>query len=128
MIFRPALLALLLAAPATAQEVPAGDWPLYARDPGGQRYVPLDQIDRANVDQLERAWEYRLRPDGGGLLLAGTVPVVVDGTMYLPLGDAVVALEAHTGRELWRHAVEGTTVRRHVAYWPGDGGHGPRLF
>ncbi|QZH75218.1 MAG: PQQ-binding-like beta-propeller repeat protein [Erythrobacter sp.] len=123
-----AVLALLLTTSVGAQEVPAGDWPLYARDAGGQRYVPLEQIDRANVDQLERAWEFRLRPDGGGLVLAGTVPVVVDGVMYLPLGDAVVALEAHTGRELWRHQVTGTTVRRHVAYWPGDGEHGARLF
>ncbi len=129
MKLRPALLALALAVPATAQDAPPpGDWPLYARDAGSQRYAPLADINRANVDRLERAWEFRLRPEGGGLILAGTVPIVVDGTMYLPLGDAVVALEAHSGRELWRHAVTGTTVRRHVAYWPGDDSHGPRLF
>ncbi len=120
--------ALALTLPAAAQEEPAvGDWPHYARTHSGQRYAPLADINRDNVGQIERAWEYRLRPQGGGFILAGTVPSVVDGIMYLPLGDAVVALEAHTGREIWRHAVEGTTVRRRVTYWAGDG-TGARLY
>ena len=121
-------LVLLLAGTATAQPTPPGDWPLYARDNSGQRFVPLDQIDRSNVARLERAWEFTLRPEGGGLVLAGTVPVVVDGIMYLPLGNAVVALEAHSGRELWRHPVVGGTPRRAVTYWPGNRRQRPRLF
>ncbi|WP_162925160.1 PQQ-binding-like beta-propeller repeat protein [Aurantiacibacter odishensis] len=120
--------ALALTLPAAAQEeVADGDWPHYARTHSGQRYAPLADINRDNVGQIERAWEYRLRPQGGGFILAGTVPSVVDGIMYLPLGDAVVALEAHTGHEIWRHAVEGTTVRRRVTYWAGDG-NGARLY
>jgi len=118
----------LLGAASVQAETPPGDWPLYARDNAGQRYVPLDQINAGNVGQLERAWTYRLRPDGGGLILAGTVPVVIGGTMYLPLGDAVVALEAHTGRELWRHAVVGGTPRRAVTYWPGNRRQHARLY
>ena len=124
--------ATMLAAPLTAQDsliVPeSGDWPLYAHDHTGQRYSPLDEINTGNIDQLEHAWTYRLRPEGGGGILAGSVPVVIDGIMYMPLGDAVVALEAHTGREIWRHQVEGATVRRSVTYWPGDGELAPRLF
>ena len=46
-----------------------------------------------------RAWTFRLRPEGGAAILGGTVPLVIDGIMYLPLGNAVVALEAHTGKE-----------------------------
>ena len=124
--------AALLGAPALAQDgmivAQDGDWPLYARDYSGQRFSPLDDITPENVGQLEQAWTYRLRPSGGGMILAGSVPVVVDGVMYMPLGDAVVALEAHTGRELWRHAVQGATVRRSVTWWPGADGIGPRLF
>ena len=97
------------------------DWPRYARDEAGTRFSPLDQITRANVGQLDQAWQFTLRPDGGAGLLGGTVPIVVDGVMYLPVGNAVVALEAHTGRELWRHAVEGGLARRAVSYWPGQG-------
>lgn len=124
------LLALVgvLASQAMAQDVPAGDWPLYARDHSGQRFAPLADINRNTIGQMERAWEFRLRPEGGGLILAGTVPVVIAGVMYLPLGNAVVALEAHTGRKLWRHPVAGTTIRRGVTYWPGDSETEARLF
>ncbi|MCL6252000.1 PQQ-binding-like beta-propeller repeat protein [Altererythrobacter sp. KTW20L] len=109
-------------------EQPA-DWPRYARDDWGTRFSPLDQIDTGNVGQLEQAWNMVLRPDGGGGLLGGTVPIVVDGVMYLPLGNGVVALQAHTGRELWRHVPEGGgLIRRAVSWWPGEGANGPRLF
>jgi quinoprotein glucose dehydrogenase len=106
----------------------AGDWPRYARDLEGTRFSPLSEIDTGNVEQLEQAWSFRLRPEGGAGLLGGTVPIVIDGIMYLPLGNAVVALEAHTGRELWRHQIANGLVRRAVSYWPGEGTLGPRLF
>ena len=126
------LAALALPAAALAQgsgDAPApSDWPRYARDLGGTRFSPLDEIDTGNVAQLEQAWSFRLRPEGGAGLLGGTVPIVIDGVMYTPLGNAVVALEAHTGKELWRHNVKGGLVRRAVSYWPGDGAIGPRLF
>ena len=86
------------------------------------------KIDTTNVGQLEQAWSFRLRPEGGAGLLGGTVPIVIDGTMYLPLGNAVVALDGATGRELWRHKVTGGLVRRAVSYWPGDGEIGARIF
>lgn len=121
----------LPALPALAREpapLPAADWPRYARDEGGTRYSPLSQISRDNVSQLQPAWRFRLRPEGGAGLLGGTVPIVLDNVMYLPLGNAVVALEADTGQELWRHEVAGGMVRRAVSWWPGDGRHAPRLF
>jgi quinoprotein glucose dehydrogenase len=127
----PVLLCGLLAAGLSAREadIPAaGDWPRYARDEGGTRFSPLTQIDPANVGRLQRAWSFRLRPDGGASLLGGTVPIVIDGIMYLPLGNAVVALEAHSGRELWRHEVAGGLVRRAVSWWPGNRRHRARLF
>ena len=124
--------AILLPVAATAQEpynvASPGDWPRSARDLEGTRFSPLDEIDTGNVSELEQAWSFRLRPEGGAGLLGGTVPIVIDGIMYLPLGNAVVALEAHTGRELWRHKVANGLVRRAVSYWPGDGTLGPRLF
>ena len=114
--------------PAYTAPPEADDWPRYARDLGGTRYSPLDQINTGNVDQLDEAWSFTLRPEGGAGLLGGTVPLVIDGTMYLPLGNAVVALEAHTGREVWRHPVDGGLVRRGVSYWPGEGDYPARIF
>jgi quinoprotein glucose dehydrogenase len=128
-----ALGAALVSGTAIAQSSmqPApGDWPRYARDLQGTRFSPLDQINTGNVGKLQQAWSFRLRPDGGaGALLGGTVPIVVDGTMYLPLGNAVVALDPTTGQELWRHPLgPRETARRAVSYWPGDGKLKPRLF
>ena len=125
-----AAIALPVAAPAQQPYNVASpaDWPRYARDLEGTRFSPLDQIDTENVDGLEQAWSFRLRPEGGAGLLGGTVPIVIDGIMYLPLGNAVVALEAHTGREIWRHKVANGLVRRAVSYWPGESEVGPRLF
>src|SRR5919112_6073987 len=94
-------------AKSDAVRVDPADWPRYARDLGGQRYSPLDQINARNVENLDRAWSYRLRPEGGAGLLGGTVPIVIDGTMYLPVGNAVVALDPTNGRELWRRPVQG---------------------
>src|SRR5690606_731611 len=111
-----------------AVQVDPADWPRYARDLGGTRYSPLDQINKNNVENLDQAWSYRLRPEGGAGLLGGTVPIVIDGIMYLPVGNAVVALEAHTGRQLWNHPVEGGLVRRGVTWWAGDGQQGAPVF
>jgi quinoprotein glucose dehydrogenase len=123
------LTALVIPAAALAQSgaTPPGDWTSYARDLSGDRYSPLTQIDTGNVEQLEPAWSFRLRPEGGAAVLGGTVPIVIDGVMYMPIGNAVVALEAATGAEIWRHPVKGL-VRRAVSWWPGDGAMGPRIF
>jgi quinoprotein glucose dehydrogenase len=49
-------------------------------------------------------------------------PIVVNGVMYLPSGNRVVALEPETGKEIWRYELpEGLASFRGVAYWPGDG-------
>src|SRR4029453_6539778 len=38
---------------AAAQD---GDWSSYGRDPGGERFSPLDGIKRENVGSLQAAW------------------------------------------------------------------------
>lgn len=123
--------ALGLAASQGQAEAPSladGDWPFYAGDEGGTRFSPLTEIDTTNVDRLEQAWSVRLRPEGGGALLGGTVPLVIDEVMYIPVGNAVLALDAATGEEIWRHEVSEGLARRSVSYWGGDGSLGPRLY
>jgi quinoprotein glucose dehydrogenase len=112
--------------PLQAADNPA-DWPFYARDQGATRFSPLTQINKSNVASLQEAWSFRLRPDGGAALLGGAVPLVIDNVMYFTLGNAVIALQADTGKEIWRHPVKGT-ARRAVSYWPGDGKLKPRIF
>src|SRR5512139_242978 len=79
---------------------PSTEWPSYGRDYTNQRYSPLDQINRSNVAHLTPAWTYR----GGVKATFQATPIVVDGVMYLSLPfNHVVALDAGTGRELWRY-------------------------
>jgi quinoprotein glucose dehydrogenase len=123
-----ALLALSASAPAGAETLRPGDWPRYTRDMAGTRFSPLAQINAANVAQLQPAWSFRVRPEGGGAAVSSATPIVLDNVMYLPIGNAVVALQADTGQELWRHPEPSGAARRAVSYWPGDAAHAPRIF
>jgi quinoprotein glucose dehydrogenase len=120
---------------------PAWDWPTYNRDLAGTRYSPLTQINTKNVSTLVQTWSYRLRPEPGRSvpaidkpassfeLFQQVTPIVVEGVMYLPSGNRVVALEPETGKEIWRYELpEGLASFRGVAYWPGDGKLPPRIF
>ena len=88
----------------------SADWPRHNFDVANSRYAPLDQIDRSNVGSLAVRWLYH----GGG---GRASPVVAGGVMYVTTPDAVVALDAATGRPVWRNAQAGGT--RGAAY--GDG-------
>ena len=56
-----ALLGLaLLSTSALAQD--GADWPTYGHDKGAMRHSPLDQITPANVNDLQIAWVYRMKP------------------------------------------------------------------
>jgi glucose dehydrogenase/catechol 2,3-dioxygenase-like lactoylglutathione lyase family enzyme len=125
-----ALAAVMMLPPARPDEAVTGpgDWARYARDLAGTRYSPLQQIDTGNVAQLQAAWSFRLRPEGGGGILSSTTPIMIDNVLYLPVGNAVVALEADSGSELWRHPVTEGLARRAVSWWPGDESHAPRIF
>lgn len=76
------------------------DWPLPGLDYANTRYSPLQQVHRANVGQLAPAWEAHT----GKIGPFEATPIVVDGVMYLttPYND-VLALDAASGREVWRY-------------------------
>ncbi|MBS1788795.1 MAG: PQQ-binding-like beta-propeller repeat protein [Acidobacteria bacterium] len=83
----------------------------------GQRYSPLRQINRANVGRLEIAWQY----DGGdGAGDSQTQPVIVDGVLYgVSAKHKIFALDAATGKELWRFdsGLTGRGPNRGVSIW-----------
>ncbi len=67
------------------------------------RYSTLDRITSDNVSQLGLAWSYATATTRG---LEAT-PLVVDGVLYATGSWSVVfALDARTGRELWRYDPE----------------------
>ena len=75
------------------------NWAGFGRTPGSQHYSPLDGLNTGNVGKLRLAWSYNL-PPGDSL----SAPVAVDGVVYVASGYSVVAaLEAATGRQIWRY-------------------------
>ncbi len=83
----------------------AGDWPSYGNDPGGSRYSPLDQLNPANVAALKPVWTYRTGPAPSGSLVSfQATPLKIGDRLFFCTGyNDVIALDAETGRELWRH-------------------------
>ncbi len=79
---------------------PAVDWPSYHGSDSGNRHSPLDQINRSNISQLQVQWFFPIRDMR---VLEGT-PVVVAGIMYVTAANQVYALDAATGREIWRYS------------------------
>ena len=78
---------------------------MYGRDAGGTRYSPLDQINTKNVTKLERAWTFHTGERGRSF---ESTPIFVDNTLYLSTHtQKVVALDAESGRELWRYDAQG---------------------
>jgi quinoprotein glucose dehydrogenase len=129
-----ALLILTLAAPFSASapnDAAVADWPAYGGDAGGTRYSPLAQINRANVAQLNVAWEYHTGDvsdgsDGRRKSAFETTPVVAHGTMYFTTPfNRVIALDPESGQEKWsfdpkidlRAPYSEGLINRGVALW-----------
>ena len=115
-----------------------GEWPYYAADAAATHYSPLDQITPANVSRLKQVWEWK--PSEVPYEEYGTrpgafqnTPLMIGGVLYVSTPyNQVAALEAETGRELWRYNPEAYKegqpasgqgfVHRGVAAWR-DGEH-----
>jgi quinoprotein glucose dehydrogenase len=67
-------------------------------DAGSTRYSTLTQITAANVATLTRAWVFKT---GSGRF--ANAPMVVDGVMYFSAPNGVYAIDATTGRQIWKY-------------------------
>lgn len=94
------------AAPETAAfaaiaKPPTGEWPTYHGHLSGNRHSPLDQINLSNVTRLAPRWTF---PIPSGQKTLQTTPVVVEGLMYVTAANAIWALDARTGRQVWHYS------------------------
>ncbi|HTL05790.1 MAG TPA: amidohydrolase family protein, partial [Gemmatimonadales bacterium] len=86
-----------------------GEWRSYGGDPGAMKYSPLAQITRDNVALLRPVWSWHTgeRSDTASRAHPGlfeATPLMLGDTLYLSTPyNQVVALDAATGRELWRY-------------------------
>ena len=87
------------------------NWEQYGGGANSAQYTPLGIINRSNVANLEVVWTY---PTGGN---SAFNPIIVDGVMYTVARNAVVALDAATGSEVWVHPLEGAIGARGFNYW-----------
>src|SRR5207247_5712513 len=84
----------------------------YGGGADSSQYSALNQINKSNVSQLQVVWT---------VPVTGTVifnPLVVDDVMFLQAsGKTLVAVDAATGKEIWRRQTQGTMGARGMNYW-----------
>lgn len=86
--------------PADLLASPIGaNWPSYHGDYTGRRYSSLNQITPENVHQLRAQWVFH-SPNSSNL--EGT-PVVINGLMFMTSANDAFAIDARTGRIVWRY-------------------------
>ena len=97
-----------------ANDALPGSWLTYGRTQGETRYSTLKQINDTNAKGLGLAWSYAVGAGGGNQ--EGT-PLMWNNTLYgITTWSVVYALDARTGKELWRWdpEVNQTTVRSKI--------------
>jgi quinohemoprotein ethanol dehydrogenase len=110
---RPALLTLLLLSAlciglvgqprqvddAVLLKPPADEWVTYGRDYAETHHSPLEQINAANVSQLQVAWSTEVGSQGK----VETTPLVWDGMLYgTSTWSVVFAIDVRTGELKWK--------------------------
>ncbi len=124
--------ALLSASAASPAATPGSvDWPTYLGDKTRNLYSPLRQINRKNVAQLQVAWSY----DTGDTGEYQANNLIVAGVLYTASPKrSVIALDAATGRELWKwnpgseRPGSGGGRQRGLVFWENESGGEQRLF
>ena len=85
-------------------------------------FSSLDQIKKTNVGQLQVAWFY---PYGN----LGFNPIVVDDMMFVTgRNQALIALDATTGKEIWIHENIANLSARGINYWQSKDGKDKRIL
>ena len=129
LLFLCALIVAGSGAPAAAPQHDVGkdatSWPGWGNSARFDRYSPADQINAANVKDLQPVWTFPLKQAG----VWEVTPIVAGGVLYTQdMQGTAFALDPESGRELWRFATGQTGRMRAAAWWPGDAAHGPRVI
>jgi quinoprotein glucose dehydrogenase len=101
---------------------PYTTWREYAGGSHSSQYSALDQINKGNVAKLQVAWTY---PITGASIFN---PLVIDNVMYVPVGGgALAAIDAATGKEIWRKDGAAPSGARGMNYWQSADGKDRRF-
>lgn len=92
---------LIVHAPLFAQPQTV-NWPVYHGSNDNNHYTTLGQISPANVTKLKVAWTFATHDEFKDSEMQAN-PVVIDGVLYATTPKLhVFALDAATGKQLWR--------------------------
>jgi len=116
----------LLSKPAT------DSWPTYHGDYSGRHFSTLKQITTANAKDLSLAWIFRTSASAQGAIIGGvappaapaargggggrggnngpsikSIPLMVDGVLYVTSTNNTWAVDARTGKEVWHYVWQG---------------------
>ncbi len=109
----------LLIAAVVAAFLPAGAWAQTAQDLAKgasdtkdvlnygmgynlQRYSPLTQINKETIKRLEPVWNYSYDDSRS----EESQPLVYNGVIYATTNSATMAIDAKTGRQIWKTKVD----------------------
>jgi len=113
-----------LATTAASAQAPHTSWRTYGGGADSAQYSALAQIDKTNVARLEVAWTF---PVGARPVTVN--PIIVDRVMYVVGGEnAIVALDAETGHQIWAHPNESAVGARGIHYWQSADGRDRRVI
>lgn len=79
-----------------------GDVLVYGMGYDQKRFSALDQINTENVSGLTPVWAYSLNDNRG----QESFPLIRDGVMYVTTHNATMAVDAASGKQIWKTAVE----------------------
>ncbi|MGA3294145.1 MAG: acido-empty-quinoprotein group A [Candidatus Acidiferrales bacterium] len=94
---------------------PTDAWPTFNGDYTGRRFSPLTQINRDNVGSLTLAWAFQAHSQS-----LQSMPIEVDGILYVSSGNQAWAVDARTGRQVWHFQRPGAM--------PGGGNKGAAMW
>ena len=80
--------------------VASSNWPTVTGEAGNTRYSSLDQLTTKNVARLGGAW---MSENLDAPASSRAMPVVKDGLMFFTAPPFVYALDAKTGKTVWRY-------------------------
>ena len=119
----------------TALINPKGEWLNHGRTYKEQRYSPLTDINKNNVNELDLAWSFKFETARG----MEATPILHDGVLYVSTGwSHVHAIDARSGDELWHYDAKVPKsqlaktccgpVNRGVAIWQKDNSSPLQIF
>ena len=119
----------------TALINPKGEWLNHGRTYKEQRYSPLTDINKNNVNELDLAWSFKFNTARG----MEATPILHDGVLYVSTGwSHVHAIDARSGDELWHYDAKVPKsqlaktccgpVNRGVAIWQKDNSSPLQIF